>query len=121
MNICINKKCVVGQSLASNDLILHLDVLQLVPKLASIWPLHDFVRGGEGQFEDQVVVERLWVEDSVVGEDGVAREDIYFWVKFVKMPNQKHKLVRLYLTVLCILIKHALSTNQSARYIETLL
>ena len=33
------------------------------------------MRGGEGQFEDQVVVERLWVEDSVVGEDGVVQVD----------------------------------------------
>ena len=39
-------------------------------------------------------------------------------VKLVKMPKQK--LVRHFqLTVLCTLIKHAPSTNQSARYIET--
>ena len=50
-----------------------------------------------------------------------AREDVYFWVKFVKMPKQKQKLVCRYLTVLRTLIKHALSTNQSARYIEFLL
>ena len=31
------------------------------------------------------------------------------------------KLVRLHLTVLCTLIKHPFSTNQSARYIETFL
>ena len=33
------------------------------------------MRGGEGQFEDQVVVERLWVKDSVVGKDGVVQVD----------------------------------------------
>ena len=42
-------------------------------------------------------------------------------VKFVKVPKQKQKLVCLLVTVLCTLINHALSTNQSARYIETLL
>ena len=33
------------------------------------------MRGGEGKLENQVVVERLWVEDSVVGKDGVVQID----------------------------------------------
>ena len=37
------------------------------------------------------------------------------------MLKQKQKLVRLQLTVLGTLIKHALSTNHSARYIKILL
>ena len=66
----------IGQSLASNDLILHLDVLQLVPEhVRTSLALHDLGCGGEGKLENQVVVKGLWVENSVVGEDGVVQID----------------------------------------------
>ena len=65
----------VGQGLAANDLVLHLEVFQLVPELAGVRTLHYLVCGGEGQFEDQVVVKGLRVEDSVVGKDGVVQVD----------------------------------------------
>ena len=69
-----HSRCCVG--LASNDLILHLDVLQLVPEpVPTSWPLHDFGCGGEGKLENQVVIERLRVENSVVGKDGVVQVD----------------------------------------------
>ena len=51
----------VSQFLTSYDLVLHLDIFQLVPKLGAIWPLNDFVRGSKGELEDQVVVKGLRV------------------------------------------------------------
>ena len=57
----VRTHCLVGQGLASNDLVLHLDVFQLVPELAAICPLYDLMRGGEGKLENQVVVEGLRV------------------------------------------------------------
>ena len=44
------------------------------------------------------------------------------WVKFVKIPKQKFESqLIVHQPVLCSLIKHAVSANQSARYMETLL
>ena len=61
----------VGQGLAANDLVLHLDVFQPVPELAAILPLYDLVCGGEGKLKNQVVVESLRVKDSVVGNQSI--------------------------------------------------
>ena len=48
----------------------------------------------------------------------------FVWVKFVKMPKQQLEIGPPFfncMTMLCTLKKHAFSTNQSERYIETLL
>ena len=71
----VRTQCLVGQGLTPNDLVLHLDVFQLVPELASVCPLHDLGCGGEGQLENQVVGEGLRVEDSVVRQNRVVQVD----------------------------------------------
>ena len=76
--IVVRAQGLVGQGLATNDLVLQLDVFELVPELAAIRPLYDLVRGGEGQLENQVVRQRLRVKDSVVREDGVVQVDAVF-------------------------------------------
>ena len=63
----------VDQSLAPYYLIFQLEVFQLVPELAAIRASHHFVCRGKGEFEDQVVVEGLRVEDSVVGQNRVVQ------------------------------------------------
>ena len=65
----------VGQSLAPYYLVLQLDVFQLVHELAGIRASDHLVCGSEGEFEDQVVVEGLRVEDSVVGQNRVVQVD----------------------------------------------
>ena len=65
----------VGEGLASNDLVLKLDVFQLVSELAGVRAVYHLAGWGEGQFEDQVVVKGMRVEDSVVGKDVVVQVD----------------------------------------------
>ena len=44
------------------------------------------------------------------------------WVKFVKISKQKfERQLTVHQPVLCSLIYHAVSTNQSARYMETIM
>ena len=65
----------VGQTLAPDRLVLQLDVFQLVHELAYIRASDHLVCGSEGELEDQVVVESLRVEDSVVGQNRVVQVD----------------------------------------------
>ena len=71
-SICAHR--LVGQGLTPYDFVLPLDVFQLVPEhVATCLPFHDCVRGGEGQLEDQVIIQGLRVEDAVVGKDVVVQ------------------------------------------------
>ena len=65
----------VGQTLAPDRLVLHLDVFQLVHELACVRASDHLGCGGEGELEDQVVVEGLRVENSVVGQNRVVQVD----------------------------------------------
>ena len=67
----VNAGGLVGQTLAPDRLVLQLDVFQLVHELVCIRASDHLVCGSEGKFEDQVVVESLRVEDSVVGQNRV--------------------------------------------------
>ena len=71
----VNAGRLVGQTLAPDRLVLQLDVFQLVHELVCIRASDHLVCGSEGEFEDQVVVEGLRVEDSVVGQNRVVQVD----------------------------------------------
>ena len=71
----VGTQCLVGQDLASNDLLLHLDVFQLVPELAGVRAVYHLAGLSEGQFENQVIGEGLRVEDSVVRQNRVVQVD----------------------------------------------
>ena len=71
----VRTQCLVGQGLASNDLILHLDVFQLVPELAGVRTVYHLAGGGEAQLENQIIREGLRVEHSVVRQNRVVHVD----------------------------------------------
>ena len=71
----VNAGGLVGQTLAPDSLVLQLDVFQLVHELACVRASHHLGSGSEGEFEDQIVVEGLRVENSVVGQNRVVQVD----------------------------------------------
>ena len=71
----VRAHCLVGKGLASNYLVLQLDVFQLVHELGCIRAVYHLLGWGQGQFENQVVGEGLRVEDSVVGQNRVVQVD----------------------------------------------
>ena len=71
----VNSGGLVGQTLAPDRLVLQLDVFQLVHELGSIRASNHLGCGSEGELEDQVVVEGLRVEDSMVWQNRVVQVD----------------------------------------------
>ena len=74
----LGSSCLISELLASNSFVLKLDVFQLTDKLARIRTPYNLSCRGECQFEGEILVKRLWVEDTAACQNLVVKVDFVF-------------------------------------------
>jgi len=65
----VNTFCLGRQSTTVNYFVLELDVFQLIFQIGFFRAFDNLRSGCEGNIECEVIVESLWVENTMVGQD----------------------------------------------------